>query len=79
MKAYIYVICTLDLPESLNELHLDHNQIQAVELEDLSRYKNLYRSPSHLNTRLISNHSTLMHHIPSQQCPLGVIIQITLT
>ncbi|XP_071332464.1 biglycan b [Trachinotus anak] len=32
-----------DLPESLNELHLDHNQIQAVELEDLSRYKNLYR------------------------------------
>lgn len=32
-----------DLPESLNELHLDHNQIQAVELEDLKRYKNLYR------------------------------------
>lgn len=32
-----------DLPESLRELHLDHNQIQAVELEDLSRYKNLYR------------------------------------
>ncbi|XP_028265365.1 biglycan b [Parambassis ranga] len=32
-----------DLPESLHELHLDHNQIQAVELEDLSRYKNLYR------------------------------------
>ncbi|XP_074500313.1 biglycan b [Sebastes fasciatus] len=32
-----------DLPESLHELHLDHNEIQAVELEDLSRYKNLYR------------------------------------
>lgn len=32
-----------DLPDSLNELHLDHNEIQAVELEDLSRYKNLYR------------------------------------
>lgn len=32
-----------DLPESLHELHLDHNQIQAVELEDLKRYKNLYR------------------------------------
>nr|XP_004558932.1 biglycan [Maylandia zebra] len=32
-----------DLPQSLHELHLDHNQIQAVELEDLSRYKNLYR------------------------------------
>ncbi|KAM9344227.1 biglycan b [Pholidichthys leucotaenia] len=32
-----------DLPASIHELHLDHNQIQAVELEDLSRYKNLYR------------------------------------
>ncbi|XP_026189084.1 biglycan b [Mastacembelus armatus] len=32
-----------DLPESLHELHLDHNQIQAVELEDLSRYRNLNR------------------------------------
>ncbi|XP_068610244.1 biglycan b [Brachionichthys hirsutus] len=32
-----------DLPDSLHELHLDHNEIQAVELEDLSRYKNLYR------------------------------------
>ncbi|XP_035761502.1 biglycan b [Neolamprologus brichardi] len=32
-----------DLPQSLHELHLDHNQIQAVELEDLSRYKHLYR------------------------------------
>ncbi|XP_061653633.1 biglycan b [Phyllopteryx taeniolatus] len=32
-----------DLPESLHELHLDHNEIQAVELEDLKRYKNLYR------------------------------------
>lgn len=57
VKSYIYVICTSDLPQSLHELHLDHNQIQAVELEDLSRYKNLYRSPSHSNTRLISEHS----------------------
>lgn len=32
-----------DLPDSLSELHLDHNEIQAVELEDLSRYKNLNR------------------------------------
>uniref|UniRef100_A0A3Q3QP50 Biglycan n=1 Tax=Monopterus albus TaxID=43700 RepID=A0A3Q3QP50_MONAL len=32
-----------DLPDSLHELHLDQNQIQAVELEDLKRYKNLYR------------------------------------
>ncbi|KAM3871653.1 biglycan b [Diretmus argenteus] len=32
-----------DLPDSLHELHLDHNQIQAVELEDLSRYKHLFR------------------------------------
>lgn len=57
VKSCIYVICTSDLPQSLHELHLDHNQIQAVELEDLSRYKNLYRSPSHSNTRLISEHS----------------------
>lgn len=40
-----------DLPDSLQELHLDHNEIQAVELEDLSRYKNLVRYPSrHSNT-----------------------------
>ncbi|XP_017342828.1 biglycan b [Ictalurus punctatus] len=32
-----------DLPDSLHELHLDHNQIQAIELEDLRRYKQLYR------------------------------------
>lgn len=32
-----------DLPDTLNELHLDHNQIQAIELEDLSRYSNLHR------------------------------------
>ncbi|XP_028849512.1 biglycan a [Denticeps clupeoides] len=32
-----------DLPSSLHELHLDQNQIQAIELEDLSRYRNLYR------------------------------------
>lgn len=32
-----------DLPFSLNELHLDHNEIQAIELEDLRRYKELTR------------------------------------
>lgn len=32
-----------ELPDSLHELHLDHNQIQAIELEDLRRYKQLYR------------------------------------
>lgn len=32
-----------DLPDSLHELHLDNNQIQAIELEDLRRYKHLYR------------------------------------
>ncbi|XP_037391816.1 biglycan a [Pygocentrus nattereri] len=38
-----------DLPESLHELHLDHNQIQAIELEDLSRYKQLQRLGLGLN------------------------------
>lgn len=38
----VYLL-SLDLPDSLHELHLDHNQIQAIELEDLSRYKNLFR------------------------------------
>ncbi|KAM9856028.1 biglycan b [Aulostomus maculatus] len=47
-----------DLPESLNELHLDQNQIQAVELEDLSRYKNLYRlGLGHNHIRNIENGS----------------------
>lgn len=32
-----------DLPDSLRELHLDHNQIQAIELEDLRHYGELYR------------------------------------
>ncbi|KAI1892169.1 hypothetical protein AGOR_G00130500 [Albula goreensis] len=32
-----------DLPYTLHELHLDHNQIQAIELEDLSSYTDLYR------------------------------------
>ncbi|XP_006032095.1 biglycan [Alligator sinensis] len=32
-----------DLPETLTELHLDHNQIQAIELEDLKRYSKLTR------------------------------------
>ncbi|KAM4609709.1 biglycan a [Polymixia lowei] len=32
-----------DLPDSLHELHLDQNQIQAIELEDLRQYGELYR------------------------------------
>lgn len=47
-----------DLPDSLHELHLDHNQIQAVELEDLSRYKHLYRLGLGFNhIRMIENGS----------------------
>lgn len=48
VKAHWFGVWLLDLPESLHELHLDHNQIQAVELEDLSRYKNLFRSALNL-------------------------------
>ncbi|CAL8324107.1 unnamed protein product [Merluccius merluccius] len=32
-----------DLPDSLRELHLDHNQIKAIGLEDLRHYGELYR------------------------------------
>ncbi|XP_041954510.1 biglycan b [Alosa sapidissima] len=47
-----------DLPDSLHELHLDHNQIQAIELEDLSRYKNLFRlGLGHNKIRQIENGS----------------------
>ncbi|XP_048880020.1 biglycan b [Brienomyrus brachyistius] len=47
-----------DLPDNLHELHLDHNQIQAIELEDLSRYKNLYRLGLGYNhIRMIENGS----------------------
>lgn len=47
-----------DLPDSLHELHLDHNKIQAIELEDLSRYKHLYRLGLGFNhIRLIENGS----------------------
>lgn len=44
LRLHMFAFWLVDLPDSLHELHLDHNQIQAVELEDLSRYKNLYRS-----------------------------------
>ncbi|XP_038638277.1 biglycan-like [Scyliorhinus canicula] len=32
-----------DLPNTLHELHLDHNKIQAIELEDLIRYNSINR------------------------------------
>ncbi|XP_059241903.1 biglycan [Mustela nigripes] len=47
-----------DLPETLNELHLDHNRIQAIELEDLLRYSKLYRlGLGHNQIRMIENGS----------------------
>ncbi|RXM97347.1 Biglycan [Acipenser ruthenus] len=47
-----------DFPASINELHLDHNQIQAIELEDLIRYKSLYRLGLGYNhIRMIENGS----------------------
>lgn len=47
-----------DLPETLNELHLDHNKIQAIELEDLLRYSKLYRlGLGHNHIRMIENGS----------------------
>lgn len=55
LEPYRSGVCLSDLPESLHELHLDHNQIQAVELEDLSRYRNLYRYLPPLHTAVTSN------------------------
>ncbi|XP_056588485.1 biglycan b [Triplophysa dalaica] len=47
-----------DLPDSLHELHLDNNQIQAIELEDLKLYKHLHRlGLGHNHIRLIENGS----------------------
>lgn len=53
-----------DLPDSLHELHLDNNQIQAIELEDLSRYKHLYRLGLGFNhIRMIENGS--LSYVPN--------------
>ncbi|XP_076131992.1 biglycan a [Alosa pseudoharengus] len=47
-----------DLPENLRELHLDQNQIQAIELVDLSQYRDLYRlGLSHNHIRHIEHGS----------------------
>ncbi|XP_078392388.1 LOW QUALITY PROTEIN: biglycan-like [Cetorhinus maximus] len=47
-----------DLPNTLHELHLDHNRIQAIELEDLIRYSNVYRLGLGFNQiRVIENGS----------------------
>ncbi|XP_072103012.1 biglycan b [Mobula birostris] len=47
-----------DLPNSIHELHLDHNKIQAIELEDLIRYSQLYRLGLGFNRiRVIENGS----------------------
>ncbi|CAM5174457.1 unnamed protein product [Eretmochelys imbricata] len=47
-----------DLPETLNELHLDHNKIQAIEQEDLIRYGKLARlGLGHNAMRMIENRS----------------------
>ncbi|TRY90642.1 hypothetical protein DNTS_003703 [Danionella cerebrum] len=54
----------IDLPDSLHELHLDNNQIQAIEMEDLSRYKHLYRLGLGFNQiRMIENGS--LSYVPS--------------
>ncbi|KAM4663172.1 biglycan [Discoglossus pictus] len=47
-----------DLPSTLNELHLDHNKIQAIEMEDLIQYSNLNRlGLGHNAIRVIENGS----------------------
>ncbi|XP_068104435.1 biglycan [Hyperolius riggenbachi] len=44
------------LPTSLNELHLDHNKIQAVEMGDFSQLPNLYRlGLGYNNIRMVEN------------------------
>ncbi|KAG9477829.1 hypothetical protein GDO78_013028 [Eleutherodactylus coqui] len=46
------------LPSSLNELHLDHNKIQAIEMGDLSQYPSLYRlGLGYNNIRAVENGS----------------------
>ncbi|XP_048475905.1 biglycan-like [Rhincodon typus] len=37
------LVSRTDLPNSLHELHLDHNNIEAIELEDLIRYNHIQR------------------------------------
>ncbi|XP_051946919.1 biglycan b [Xyrauchen texanus] len=53
-----------DLPASLHELHLDNNQIQAIELEDLRHYKLLDRLGLGYNhIRMIENGS--LSYVPN--------------
>lgn len=60
-----WVISLSDLPNSLHELHLDHNQIQAIELEDLRRYKQLYRSVKLLTIKLLQHWDFPVATVPS--------------
>ena len=65
-----------DLPETLNELHLDHNKIQAIELEDLLRYSKLYRwagglegPESTVHVACGPHHTVFFSSTPSQAGP----------
>ncbi|XP_048874033.1 biglycan a [Brienomyrus brachyistius] len=50
-----------DLPDSLHELHLDYNQIKAIELYDLSRYTSLIRLGLGNNKILTIDHGSLAY------------------
>ncbi|XP_023664514.2 biglycan a isoform X2 [Paramormyrops kingsleyae] len=50
-----------DLPDNLHELHLDYNQIKAIELYDLSRYTSLIRLGLGYNKILTIDHGSLAY------------------